>query len=115
MIKTRESINVQEVEGLRGGNGTAEIHHIIEGDELKEKGKLFSKIVLPKGASIGLHEHSEDFEVYYILKGKGLVREGEDAIEVRERDAVYTSDGQKHSIENIGEEDLEFMAVVIYE
>ncbi|EMJ3922691.1 cupin, partial [Clostridioides difficile] len=31
-----------------------------------------------------------------------------------EGDVVYTADGEKHSIENIGEEDLEFVALVLY-
>lgn len=114
LVKRENELRVQEVNHLRNGKGTAKIHHIIEGDELKNKGKMFSKIVLPKGASIGIHDHTEDFEVYYILKGKGLVDEGDKKIIVNVADSVYTADGKQHSIENIGESDLEMIAVVIY-
>ena len=114
MVKRENELRVQEVNHLRNGKGKAIIHHIIEGEELKNKGKMFSKIVLPKGASIGVHEHKDDFEVYYILKGKGLVDEGNQKIVVNEGDSVYTADGNKHSIENIGESDLEMIAVVLY-
>lgn len=114
MVKKESDLRVQRVDNLRNGKETAIIHHIIEGDKLKGKCKMFSKIVLPKGASIGLHEHKEDFEVYYILEGKGLVDEGDKTIIVNKGDSVYTADGKKHSIENIGQEDLEMIAVVVY-
>lgn len=114
MVKKEHELRMQEVNNLRYGKGSAKIYHIIEGEELKNKGKMFTKIVLPKGASIGPHDHTEDFEVYYILKGQGLVDEGDKKIIVNEGDSVYTADGNQHSIENIGDNDLEMMAVVIY-
>ncbi len=111
MIKRKDELT-KVVGPIAGGKGDITRHLIIEGDELKNKAKVFSKIIVPVGGSIGTHEHIDDFEVYYILKGKGKVLDGEEIVEVGEGDVVYTADA-KHYIENIGQEELVFLAVVI--
>ena len=62
--------NVLEVEHLGGGKGTAYIHHIVSKEELLGHGRLYAKVVLPPGASVGWHQHVHDTEPYYILKGE---------------------------------------------
>ncbi len=114
MIIRKSDMRVDE-SNLRNGNGLVKREFIVEGDNLRKKAKLFSKITIPKGNSIGMHSHDDDFEVYYILQGQGRVLDGKDYVQVNEGDAVYTADGNKHFIENIGEEDLVFIAVVINE
>ncbi len=113
MIKKPKDLTISKVENLRNGKKTATITHLIQGDELKEKAKMFSIISLPPGGSIGYHDHSDDFEVYYILKGEGVVDDNGAIVKVSQGDTIYTANGATHSIENTGNEDLEFMAVVI--
>ncbi|WP_270940801.1 cupin domain-containing protein [Romboutsia lituseburensis] len=115
MIKRAKDIEVKRVNNLRGGKKRVNIKHLIQGDELKDKAKMISKITLPKGASIGYHDHTEDFEVYYILSGVGVVDDNGNITKVSKGDVIYTCDGATHSIENTGENDLEFIAIVINE
>ncbi|MGL5723063.1 hypothetical protein, partial [Cetobacterium sp.] len=75
MIKRKNELETKEIEGLRGGVGKLKMIEILSKDELQNEGKLFSKVILEKNSSIGLHRHVNDFEVYYILKGVGLVKE----------------------------------------
>ena len=35
---------VKKVEGLRGGKGTAEVHHIVTAEELRGHGKMYAKV-----------------------------------------------------------------------
>lgn len=112
---TRKSQIRRDESNLKGGNGLVKREFIVEGDALRGKAKLFSKITIPVGNSIGMHDHVEDFEIYYILKGKGKVLDNGQFNEVNEGDVIYTADGNEHYIENIGNEDLEFIAVVINE
>ena len=49
---------------------------------------------------------------YYILSGKGEVLDGDKIVEVNEGDVVYAIN-TKHYIENIGDEELVFLAVII--
>lgn len=113
MIKKKSDLKVNEIDGLKGGIGKLKMIEILTASELKDEGKLFSRVILEKGSSIGFHKHENDFEVYYILKGKGEVQEADGTYEVGEGDVVYTSHGEEHSLINIGENKLEMIAVVI--
>ena len=55
---------------------------------------------------IKLHYHRYRDEVYYIVKGKGLIRVGEEKRDVREGDVVLIPKGEPHSLENKGKEPL---------
>lgn len=115
MIRKKAELSVEKKENLRDGNGTIIFEKIVNQEDLRGKGKIFNKITIPSGNSIGMHDHTDDFEVYYILKGKGKVFDNGEYIEVNEGDVVYTADGNEHSIENIGNDDLEFIALVLNE
>ena len=113
MLKTSKQLNIQEIENSYSGEGVTQTKHIIIGNELRKNSELFGKIILKKNASIGVHQHGNDFEVYYILKGKGILIENDEVMEVKGGDTIYTSNNQKHLIKNTGYDDLEFIAIVI--
>lgn len=113
MIKRKNDLITKKIEGLRGGQGKISLIEILSNEELKNEGKLFARLTLEKGASIGVHQHINDFEVYYILKGTGSVEEENETYIVSEGDVVYTSHGEQHSLTNIGDSELEMLAVVI--
>ncbi|MBU5336648.1 cupin domain-containing protein [Intestinibacter bartlettii] len=111
MIKRKNELT-RVVGPIEGGKGEIDRELLIEGEELQNKAKVFAKLTVPVGASVGLHEHTEDYEVYYILSGKGKVLDGDEIVEVNSGDVVYAIN-TKHYIENIGDEDLVFLAVII--
>lgn len=113
MLKQAKDMVVELREKMRDGNGTVEIMHIFPSNELKGKCRMFAKITLQPGCSIGLHAHVEEEEVYYILQGKGRVEDGGKVFEVNAGDAVLTGDGASHAIENISQGSLEMLAVVL--
>ena len=92
MIIRKSQIRVDE-SNLKNGRGVVKREFIVEGENLRNKAKLFSKITIPKGNSIGMHDHVDDFEIYYILSGKGKVLDNGQEVEVSEGDAIYTADG----------------------
>jgi len=51
-------------------------------------------------------------EVYYIIKGKGLMHINEETEEVGERDTIYIPPNAIQFIENTGDEDLEIICIV---
>ncbi len=113
MIKRANEMMTEIREGLRGGKGSVEFTHIYKPEELTGKTRLCAKLALNPGSSIGMHEHVDEEEIYYILKGKGLVDDGMDKKEVYPGDAVLTGGGASHSVENIGDEPLELLAVIL--
>lgn len=107
---------VEEVEGLAGGKGPARVHHVVSKEELLGHGRLYAKVVLPPGASVGWHQHVGDTEPYYILKGEGrFIDDDESATRVKAGDVCLIQVGQWHSIENDTDADLEFMALIYNE
>lgn len=115
MIKRAETIKPENVENLRGGKGNVELLELLTNDEMLQKGRLFSKITLKPGASIGSHQHLGDCETIYILKGEGRVNDNGTDVFVKEGDLFYTKNGDSHSIENMGTTDLEFIALILFD
>lgn len=117
MIKHVEDLRHDTVSEFRGGKGEMQITHFLEVEkhEFKGKGRLFAKNVLKPGASVGLHEHVGDFETYVILSGEGLVNDNGEQKFVKPGDVIITSNGEKHSIENIGTFDLEILALILFD
>ena len=90
------------------------IVNILEKGEMNGLGRLFGVSIIPPGGSIGQHTHEGDFETYYILKGRARVNDNGNVAELGPGDMTQCKDGNFHSIENIGDVDLEYLAVILY-
>ena len=99
--------------GLRGGKGDVCFYHIETKEELCGSGRLFAKIVLPAGSSIGVHEHVGETEPYYIIKGNGTFIDSDGSkVPVKAGDCCLIKSGETHGLENNSGEDLELIALV---
>ena len=65
----------------------------------------------PKEKSLP-HKFHEASEVYYILKGKGLMHIDDETAEVSLGDTIYIPPQAVQWIENLGSDDLEFLCIV---
>lgn len=113
MVKRAKDMEMEIREQMRGGKGQVEILHVFKKEELKGKVRLCAKITINPGCSIGLHEHINEEEIFYILNGRGIVDDNGTRKEVAAGDAILTGGGASHSIENTGSEPLEIMAVIL--
>jgi len=110
----KDKIEIKE--GLRGGKGSIEFHHILEEKELLGHGRLFAKLVIKPNSSIGTHQHVKETEPYYILKGEGVFVDNDGTrTKVGPGDVCLIEVGQSHSIENNTQEDLELIALIYFE
>ena len=64
MIKKAE---ICTLPNLCGGKGNAEVHFLLNPEEFYGHARMYAKIVLPPGSSIGWHQHIGETEPYYIL------------------------------------------------
>lgn len=112
MVRRKAEMMSEVRSEMRGGTGDTTITHIFKKDELKGNSRLCAKLSLEPGDSVGTHIHDSEEEIYYILKGKGVVIDDGMPVEVNEGDAILTRDGASHSIKNTGDTTLEFMAVI---
>jgi len=113
MFKKSTDMELKIVESLRGGKGETKLLEIFSKDELRGKCRMFNKITLEPGCSIGTHPHHQEEEIYYVLSGKGIVEDNGKTYEIEPGDALKTGGGEFHSITNNGTEPLVFMAVIL--
>ena len=98
---------------MRGGSGSVTVKTIFSAEEIKAKSRLCAKLTLPPGASIGVHEHLKEDEVYIITQGCGILDDGHTETVVSVGDAVLTGNGESHAIRNDGDSPLEIVAVIM--
>lgn len=113
MIRRKEDIRIRKVDNAMGGKGHVFFHDWLLPEEAPNHGRVFSKVVIPAGCSIGYHKHTGEFEAYYVAQGVGLVTDGEEQIEVHVGDMNLCRNGESHGVENIGEEDLILSALIM--
>ncbi len=115
MIKRANEMKVDVHNEFLGGKGSLTNIHFLDKEDSAGSGRLFVKSILKPGSSIGNHTHKGDFEVYYILKGKAKVDDNGEFNELNPGDSILTKNGLHHSIENIGDEDLEYIALILFD
>lgn len=115
MIIRNNDLPRESIEGYAGGQGVLEFTTLLPTELLKDEAKLFKVIKFHAGAGLGLHSHVDNYEIYYILDGHGIVLDDGTEVAVSSGDVVYTADGASHSIRDAGDGDLVMLACVIYE
>lgn len=115
IIKRKNEMSVTTHPEFLNGKGVLKNVHFLAKEDAAGAGRLFTRSILTPGSSIGYHTHKGDFEVYYILKGTALVNDNGQEHTLQAGDAIHTPNGSSHSIENIGDTDLEYIAMIIFD
>jgi len=110
-------INLHEVisessEGVRGGQGIAHAHKLLDvfpGSALKSVGV----VRLEPGASIGKHTHSGDEDFYFCLSGSGVVVDDGHRSAFTPGTLQITRDGETQELINTGKTELVFLGALI--
>ena len=91
---------IKTVEGLRGGKGKLEMHHILKPEELNGHGRMYALVKMEPHSSIG--------------HGTFIDHDGS-RIPVGPDDVCIIECGQHHGFENDSDEELVMMALVYNE
>lgn len=95
-----------------GGIGHVDIEPLISDAQKNDKTKLFARVTIPVGCSLGYHEHHGESETYYILSGEGEYNDNGRIVNVQPGDVTFTPDGCGHGMVNNGTEDIVFIALI---
>ena len=98
-------------EKMRGGEGTVALAGLIP--DLPGNCRLFSRIVLERGVSIGYHVHENETELFAFVSGHGRANDNGTWIDVQAGDAMATPSGSGHAVENTGNEPLVIIAAIV--
>lgn len=110
---TEQKREVQQVEGMAGGKGHVLIERLLNEKQLNGKCRMYSKVTLEPGCSLGYHMHHGESETYYILSGQGMYNDNGEPRPVSAGDLTFTPNGCGHGLENTGDRNLTFMALII--
>ena len=104
------------LENFMGGIGIAHFEHIMSAQEMHGMNRVYAKVTLKKGCSVGYHVHNGDGEDYFVLSGVATLDDNhERTLYLKPGEHYFTPSGKGHSILNEQDEDLVFMALIIYD
>jgi mannose-6-phosphate isomerase-like protein (cupin superfamily) len=113
---------LRPVANKNGGKGTVQYRRALPVGVMLGPWAYMDHILIPPGASVGAHRHSEVAEFYYVMAGQGTVSIGAgggrggvkmDSAPIVKWDAIPVQLNEAHSFENTGTEPLELMVVGI--
>lgn len=113
MIHKNSQMFAEHKPNLRGGEGRPLFRHLFAAEELGGRASMMAAVTLQPGESIGVHPHTENGEVYYILQGKAMVEEDGVERELCTGDAEFCADGHTHAIRNHTDEAISFLALIL--
>lgn len=113
MIKRKDDIQIRAVKGAQGGKGEIYFHDWLTKDEAYGLGRVFSKLVIPPGSSIGVHQHLGEFEAFYVLSGQATVTDGNEMAVLNTGDMNLCREGDFHGVENCTDEELVLLALIM--
>jgi mannose-6-phosphate isomerase-like protein (cupin superfamily) len=112
MLVKRHEMKTEVREKMSGGEGKAELIHLVDCQNEKNI-RMLAELTLRPGCSIGSHGHENETEYYVILSGEGVVNDNGTEKPVKEGDVIVTGNGASHSIRNNGSVPLVFYAVIV--
>jgi len=68
----------------------------------------------PPGVEFPLNSHEEMEQLYYILRGRGLMTIDDEQAEVKMGDLVLIPRRAQHAIKNIGEEEMSYLCFDLF-
>jgi len=106
---------VEDRENMRGGEGTVTVKKWVDGDAMPPHVRFAATMVFPPGASIGVHVHEGESEIFNILSGRGEYNDNGKTVPIEKDDVLVCYNGEEHCIMNTGDEPLEVAAVIVTE
>ncbi len=114
MIKRKGTYETKRNENMRGGDGVITIEELLTPEELYSKGRLFAKITVNPGCSIGRHVHEGEMESFFIVSGSVAFSDNGEEVILNAGDTALTKDGEGHAVRNNGDVPLEMIALILY-
>jgi mannose-6-phosphate isomerase-like protein (cupin superfamily) len=113
MLMRLDKTLLQPMANYRGGQGTVKYRRALDSDTFETNWAYVDHLLIPPGASEGLHYHTGVEEIYYVMDGGGQVRVNDETEPIKKGDAVPVFFREPHSFINNGSSDLELMIIGI--
>jgi mannose-6-phosphate isomerase-like protein (cupin superfamily) len=104
---------LKPMQNYLGGKGTVQYRRALDPDVFLTNWAYVDHVLIPAGASMGLHYHKGVEEIFYVLNGDGQVEVNGETAPIHKGDGVPIRFNEAHSFVNNGSGDLELMVVGI--
>ena len=115
MIRRNEECTVETRDAMRNGPGSVKITNIADKAELLNKSRMFGEIVLEPNCGIGLHEHKNESEIFYITEGEAIYNDNGTENPVKAGDVTICPSGESHAITNVSDKVCRLIALIVLE
>ena len=95
-IRRNSEIPAWELENCHDGEGRFGFRSLLDGWDCRSLYFMHND-AMPAGSSIGLHEHTGNQEIYYLISGKGILTYDENEYEMNAGDISLCDVGQSHA------------------
>ena len=106
MVYDFREIEAKRNENMRGGTG-----HVFSKRVETDMGGIIVNTI-PPGCSIGMHQHTDNFEVCYIISGRAIERTPEGETVLEPGMVTYCPKEGHHGLFNEFDEDFVFFGVL---
>ncbi|MEO6910504.1 MAG: cupin domain-containing protein [Edaphobacter sp.] len=113
MTMNLDRATLTPIENYHGGTGTVKYRRALDSDVFLTNWAYVDHLLIPPGASDGLHRHRGVEEIYYVLNGEGQVQVNGETATIHKGDGIPVRFNEAHSFVNNGSADLELMIVGI--
>ena len=100
MIRRGNECKSEIREHMCDGDGQVVVTNLFEKPELMGRSRMLGTLRLEPGCGIGRHQHCDEQEYFYIVKGEPIYFDDEKEIQLHEGDVTICEDGHYHSIVN---------------
>jgi mannose-6-phosphate isomerase-like protein (cupin superfamily) len=111
-LKKHTDMQRRPLPNCHGGQGNPDWTEVLSPSDLTGRGLRFvHDLLLPPGASVGVHRHDDDEEYYYLLSGEGEMTLGDRTFRVAAGDVTAVFPGGRHGLVNTGDRELRILVV----
>jgi len=113
MIRRNPDYSTETRRQMRGGTGEITIEHLWRPEQELHAGfRLFARLTIPPGASIGFHRHDQEEEIFYIIQGCARTDDNGQDVILHPGETILTGGGAGHAIACAGDQPLILLAVI---
>jgi mannose-6-phosphate isomerase-like protein (cupin superfamily) len=95
----------KEIKSYKTKDG-AIIRELMHPDIFHDVNQSLAEATIPVGSETLLHRHLKSDEIYYIIRGYGMMFVGDEKFNVGSGDTIYIPSGTLHKIQNISKTPL---------